>query len=109
MAALLADGGVLLKLRAYVAGAGSLEELEAAGEAHRSSGEVQTQAVTGQIFTGVNQVIGFMQHGDRCAAAGLVEALDRCRAATDVAQALHLNEGGDDRFVIGWTYRGCKT
>ena len=138
MSALLADTGVLLKLRDYVSGATTLDELEAVGKAHLESGDVQTQGITGQIFSGVNRVIGFVQSGDRRAAAELCETMllrlgadrDRLRALEAAAidkkgfdefvsrlesAGIHtevaeaLHATDDEEFVIGWTYRGRKS
>jgi ubiquinone/menaquinone biosynthesis C-methylase UbiE len=103
MSALLADGGVLVTLRDFVAGAGTYEELEAAGQALRASGEVQTQGITGQIFSGVNQVIGFMQGGDRHAAAELCETmllrLGADRDRLEALQAAALDEAAFGELV----------
>ena len=104
---------MLLKLRDYVSGAISLQGLEAAGQAHRESGTAQTQGVTGQIFTGVNRVIGLVQDDDRHAAAELCETmLLRLGADRDRLQALDnsaLDRAGFDEFVTSLVNMGIET
>ena len=113
MSALLADDGVLATLRNLVAGTGTYDELEAAGQAHRASGGVQTQGITGQIFSGVNQVIGFMQGGDRRAAAELCETmllrLGADRDRLEALQAAALDETAFDELVARLESDGIVT
>lgn len=75
MNALLAERGVLLCLRSFVAGEHDETELESVGKAHLQAAGDHTQGITGQIYTGVNQVVGFVQQGDRRAAAELCETM----------------------------------
>lgn len=137
MSALLASGGVLPRLRAYVAGELELQTLEAAGQHHRESGSASTKGITGQIFAGVNQAIEHMQKGDRRSAVQLCETMilrlgadrDRLRAlraaaldaagfdvllsmletaGIDTVSSGELRVEGHGEFVIGWLYRGRK-
>lgn len=138
MGSLLAQGGVLQKLKAYVAGQLTADELESAGQAHFASGGRSSQ-ITGQIFEGVNRAINSVNSGDRGAARELCDVMllrlraDRNRLGqleeaaltqsqmdsvvglletagirTVTARALCANEGAEDEFIVGWQYRGEK-
>jgi ubiquinone/menaquinone biosynthesis C-methylase UbiE len=101
---LLADDGVLLRLRSFVAGKLSLQELEATGQAHLTSGKERSKGITGQIFTGVNSVIDYVRQGDKRAAAELCETmLLRLGADRDRQRALEsaaLDQLSFDNLVI---------
>lgn len=103
MNALLTDGSVLPCLRSFVAGERDAAELEAVGKARLESEGDHTQGITGQIYTGVNQVVGFMQQGDRRAAAELCETMVlRLTADRDRLLALEaaaMDEAGFEAFV----------
>ena len=75
MEALLADDGVLQKLRAVVNGQGTEAELEAAGQTFIESGVTPTQGISGQIFQGINSVIENLRKGERRAGAELCETM----------------------------------
>lgn len=75
METLLADGGVVPTLRAFLDGEQALEALEAAGQAHLSSAARRTARVSGQIFEGVNRVITSVNKGDKRAANELCDGM----------------------------------
>jgi ubiquinone/menaquinone biosynthesis C-methylase UbiE len=103
MSALLAQGDVLPCLRSFVAGERDAAELEAVGKAHLESARDHTQGITGQIYSGVNQVVGFVRQGDRRAAAELCETMVlRLTADRDRLLALEaaaMDEAGFEAFV----------
>jgi len=138
MGSLLAEGGVLQKLKAYVAGQLTEDELESSGQAHFASGGRSSQ-ITGQIFEGVYRIISSVNSGDIRAARelcdvmllrlsadrdrlgqledaalsqsqmdSLVSLLETAGIRTVTARALCANEGAGDEFIIGWQYRGEK-
>ena len=75
MDTLLADGGVVPTLRAFLNGEQTSEELDAVGQAHLSSDDHKSAQVSGQIFEGVNRVIGSAGKGDRRAANELCDGM----------------------------------
>ena len=75
METLLADGGVVPTLRAFLDGEQSNEALEAAGQAHLSSAVRRTTPVSGQIFEGVKRVITSVNRGDMPAANELCDGM----------------------------------
>jgi ubiquinone/menaquinone biosynthesis C-methylase UbiE len=113
MDALLAEAGVLSRLKEYVSGELPEAELEAAGQAHMSSGISRTQGITGQIFGGVNQVIGYIQSDDRRSAAELCATmllrLDADRDRLKALEASALDQQGFDKFVADLEKVGVVT
>ena len=93
METLLADGGVVPTLRAFLDGTQSSETLEAAGQAHLSSSGRRTAPVSGQIFEGVKRVMTSATKGDLPAANALCDGMtmrltadrDRLRQLDDAA------------------------
>ncbi len=75
METLLADGGVVSVLRAFVDGEQTNEALEAAGQAHLSSAVRRTAPVSGQIFEGVKRVMTSANKGDMRAANELCDSM----------------------------------
>ena len=139
MEALLVEDGVLQKLKAFVSGELSEEELEAAGQAYIASDQIRSKGISGQIFLGVETVIAMLRRGERrsgvelCAtmllrlgadnerlrmlqeaALGksdfedIVARLETAGVKAITADALHVNAGSDDEFIIGWQYCGRK-
>jgi ubiquinone/menaquinone biosynthesis C-methylase UbiE len=96
MDALLADGGVLQELRAFVKGATSLQQLEQAGQSHLDSEVQQSAGVSGQIFGGVKQVIEHMRVGRKRDAAELCETM-LLRLGADRQRLLALEAVGRDQ------------
>ncbi len=139
METLLADGGVVPTLRAFLDGEQRHEVLEAAGQAHLSSAVRRTAPVSGQIFEGVKRVMTSANKGDMPAANALCDGMtmrlsadrDRLRQLDDAAldaerfQAVvkMLEDGGTrtdvatslgsnegaDDHLIGWQYCGVKS
>jgi ubiquinone/menaquinone biosynthesis C-methylase UbiE len=103
MTALLAEDSVLPCLRSFIAGERDETELESVGKTHLAAARDHTQGITGQIYTGVNQVVGFVKQGDRRAAAELCETMVlRLTADRDRLLALEgaaMDEAGFEAFI----------
>ncbi len=99
MDALLAAGGVLRMLRAYLDGENTSAALESAGEAHIASEDGRSGQITGQIFEGVKRVINSVRKGERAAAKELCNVMIiRLRADRDRLQQLDGAALGEERF-----------
>ena len=99
METLLADGGVVPALRAFLDGEQSNEALEAAGQAHLSSAVRRTAPVSGQIFEGVKRVITSANKGDMRAANELCDGMTmRLRADRDRLRQLDSAAMDEGRF-----------
>jgi SAM-dependent methyltransferase len=75
MEPLLANGGVLDKLKAYVQGTLDANALEAAGQAHVDAAVGRSPSITGQIFEGVNRAINAVHKDDRSQAAAICSTM----------------------------------
>jgi len=113
MEALLADGGVVPTLRAFLEGEKNIDALEAAGQAHLSSAVRRTAPVSGQIFEGVNRVITSANKGDMRAANELCDGMtmrlsadrDRLRQLDNAA----MDEGRFQEVVKMLENTGART
>ena len=123
MDSLLAEGGVVPTLRAFLDGDQSSEELEAAGQAHVSSDARRTAPVSGQIFEGVNRVITSAGKGDMRAANELCDGMtmrlgadrDRLRQLDNAAmdeqrfqEIVKMIEDGGARTDVATTIRSSN-
>lgn len=85
---LLAPGGVVECACAYTAGAVTSEQLEEIGQQYLQSAEHKTQAISGQIFAGVNQIME-LQATNPAAAGALAQTMQlRLRAENSRLQQL---------------------
>ena len=99
MDTLLAAGGILSMLRAYLDGENTSAALESAGEAHLASEDGRSRQITGQIFEGVNRVINSVRKGDQAAANELCNVMIiRLRADRDRLQQLDNAALGEERL-----------
>ncbi len=135
---LLAAGGIIHALVAYINNQIPLKQLEATGQDHMDSGHHKTAAISGQIFDGVNRVILGLQEDRREAEllatsmvtrltaehARLGQLLDAAlteQQVTDIRENLQnsgidverliplmIGETPDSQALIGWQLSGKK-
>lgn len=136
---LLGDQGVILGIESYLSKNIDLDQLESIGRQYLESDVVRTQQVSGQIFTGINQIIGEIKSNPERAKALMVNMKARLLAdqerlvqmqkaalstddADHVAQLLEglginlrfckpfsLAETDGGQVLIGWQISGTKT